>query len=210
VAYGGTNTDFSLYTDTGSQYVELTQNVVYDQPVDSFSSGGCHTVGHIHLDANYFSQIGPLYPCFLAIDIVPVGNTLVCNTLAPGQAPDLYLARAGLEPGFAALLQHEPPSVSLVGPTSIHLGGEPVLISGSGFTPDTVVHFGRATATAVNVLSSNYLVATAPPGAGPVAVSVTTPAGTSAPGPGTTLTYASNPAPCLPFIGGGLSTGLAY
>ena len=87
VAYGGTNTDFSLYTDTGSKYVELTQNVVYDQPVNSFASGGCHTVGHIHLDGNYFSQIGPLYPCDAAVDVVPVDTSLVCNTLAPGQAP---------------------------------------------------------------------------------------------------------------------------
>jgi hypothetical protein len=211
VAYGGTNTDFSLYTDTGSQYIELTQNVVYDQPVDSFASGGCHTVGHIHLDANYFSQLGPLYPCFLALDVVPVDNTLVCNTLAPGQAPDLYLSRAGLEPGFDALLDQAPPSVSLVGPTAIPLGGEPVLISGSGFTPGTVVHFGTTPASAVNVLSGNYLIATAPPAtAGTVLVSVTTPSGTSAPGTGTTVTYASNPAPCLPIVGGGFSTGLGY
>jgi hypothetical protein len=86
-----------------------------------------------------------------------------------------------------------------------------VLISGSGFTPDTVVHFGPTPASAVNVLSGNYLIATAPPnGAGTANVSVTTPSGTSAPGPGTSVSYTSNPAPCLPFIGGGLSTGLAY
>ncbi len=208
VAYGAPNTDFSLYTDTGSQYIELTQNVVYDQPVDSFASGGCHTVGHIHLDANYFSQLGPLYPCDVVVDVVPVGTSLVCNTLEPNQAPDLYLSRAGLEPGFEGLLDHETPSVSLVGPTSLPLGGEPVLISGSGFTPGAMVYFGSTPASAVKVLSGNYLVATAPPGHGAEAVIVTTPAGTSTQNPGSTVTYSSSPSPCLPVVGGGISTGL--
>ncbi len=210
VAYGGTNTDFSLYTDTGSQYIELSHNIVYDQPVDSFASGGCHTVGHIHLDGNYFSQAGPLYPCDLAVDVVPVDTTLVCTTLAPGEVPGLVLAQAGLEPGFDGLLEQAPPSLNLIGPAALPLAGGRVLLSGSGFTPDTHVHFGASPAANVSVLSANYLLATAPPGSGNVGVTVTTAAGTSALGPGTTLEYSATPGPCLPLVGSGFSTGLGY
>ena len=210
VAYGGTNTDFSLYTDTGSKYIELTQNIVYDQPIDSFASGGCHTVGHIHLDGNYFSQAGPLYPCDLAVDVVPADTSLVCTTLAPGQVPAAVLVQAGLEPGFDGLLEKTAPSVNLVGPATLPLAGGQVLLSGSGFTPGTTVHFGAVPATNVRVLSANYLLATAPAGKGSVGVTVTTAKGTSALGPGSTLGYSSTTAPCLPLVGGGFSTGLGY
>jgi hypothetical protein len=210
VAYGGTNTDFSLYTDTGSDYVELTQNVVYDQPVDSFASGGCHTVGDIHLDGNYFSQLGPVYPCDLAVNVKVSDTTPICTILQPGQAPDLTLAQAGLEPGFDALLDHELPTVTLVGPTSLATAGGPVLISGSGFTSSTTVHFGAAAAKAITMLSGNYILATAPPGQGTVHVTVSTPAGTSVATGGGNITYAALPSPCLPAAGGNFSTGLAY
>jgi hypothetical protein len=210
VAYGGTNTDFSLYTDTGSDYIELTQNIVYDQPVDSFASGGCHTVGDIHLDGNYFSQLGPIYPCDLAVNVAVSDTTPVCTILRPGQAPALTLAQAGLEPGFDPLLDHGPPTVTLVGPTSLATAGGQVLVSGSGFTPGTAVHFGADAARQVSVLSGNYLLATAPPGQGTVPVTVTTQAGTSTPTSTSTVSYSSLPAPCLPAIGGNFSTGLAY
>jgi hypothetical protein len=208
VAYGGSNTDFSLYTDTGSKFIELSENVVYDQPVDSFASGGCHTVGYIHLDGNYFSQLGPLYPCDVAVDVVPTDDTLVCNTLSPNQAPSIYLGRAGLEPGFRSLLEQGPPTVELVGPSSLPDSGGAVLISGSGFTPSTTVGFGAAAAASVTVLSANYLVAVAPPGLGRTKVTVGTASGTSAPNGGSVVTYASSPLPCLPVVGGGISSSL--
>jgi hypothetical protein len=210
VAYGGTGTDFSLYTDTGSQYIELTQNVVYDQPVDSFSTGGCHTIGHIHIDGNYFSPIGPLYPCFVPIDVVPTDNTLVCSVIEPSQVPLLTLAAAGLEPQYQGLLDAESPTVELAGPTSLPTSGGRVLISGSGFTAGTVVHFGAALASAVTVLSANYLLATAPAGSGKTPVSVTTAAGTSAPSSGSVVSYSALPLPCLPVVGENFSAGLAY
>jgi hypothetical protein len=210
VAYGGTNTDFSLYTDTGSKYIELADNIVYDQPVDSFASGGCHTVGHIHLNGNYFSQIGPLYPCDAVTDVVPIDTTLVCNILRPNQAPLRTLASAGLEPGFEALLGHEAPTVTLIGPSTVPLDGGQVLVSGSGFTPSTVVHVGPAVASAVQVLSGNYLLVTVPPGSGGQPLSVSTAAGSSTPSASTVVTYSSLPSPCLPAVGGGFSAGLAY
>ena len=209
VTYGGTNTDFALYTDTGSQYITLSQNVVYDQPLDSFSSGGCHTVGHIHLDDNYFSRLGPLYPCDVVVDVTGAGNSLLCNTLPPGEVPATLLAAAGLEPGYRSLLDDAPPTVAEVGPTSLPLAGGPVLVSGSGFEPGMQVDFGQTPATSVTVLSANYLVATAPAGTGSVTVRVTTTAGTSAAAAtGDAASYAALPAPCVPLTGGGISTSL--
>ncbi len=210
VNYGGTNTDFSYYTDTGSKYVELSGNVEYDEPVDSFASGGCHTVGHIRLDGNWFAQAGPLYPCAPAVDVVASGDTAVCDTLPPGQVPDAVLAAAGLEPAYRSLLDAAAPSVASVGPATLPLAGGAVLIGGSGFTPSTTVTFGGAPATSVSVLSGNYLIAAAPAGSsGTAAVAVTTAAGSSAAASVASVSYSSTPSPCVPYLGGNFSTALA-
>jgi hypothetical protein len=208
VTYGGANADFALYTDTGSRYIELSQNAVYDQPLDSFASGGCHTVGHIRLVGNYFSRLGPLYPCDLAVDVSQQASKLVCNTLPPNQIPSTLLAAAGLERAYRSLLDDEAPAVDQVGPTSLRLAGGPVLVSGSGFGAGTQVDFGAAPAASVTVLSGNYLLATAPAGAGTVTVTVTTAAGTSAPVSGDTVSYDRFPKPCVPLTGGGVSLSL--
>jgi hypothetical protein len=210
VAYGGTNTDFSLYTDTGSQYIELDHNVVYNQPVDSFSTGGCHTVGHIRISDNFFSPAGPLYPCSAAVDVEATGTTLVCTDPPPGQVPASLLGQAGIESADQSLIATQPPMVSLVGPAELPLSGGQVLIAGSGFGPGTSVRFGPTLATAISVLSGNYLVATAPPGSGTVAITVTTPAGSSPAGTASEVRYSSVPTPCTPLVGGNFSTGLGY
>ncbi len=209
VAYSGTNTDFSLYTDTGSKYIELTHNVVYDQPVDSFASGGCHTVGHIRLIDNYFSPFGPLYPCDAVTDVEVTNDQLVCTDLSPNQAPSSILASAGLEPTQRALLGHGAPIVNLVGPSELPPEGGEVLISGSGFTPTSSVHFGAASALAVNVISANYIEAMAPPHSGTVEVIVTSPTGSSAASAASQEEFTSLPSPCLPLVGGNFSSSLA-
>jgi hypothetical protein len=56
-----------------------------------------------------------------------------------------------------------------VGPTA---GGTTVPIAGTGFTPASTVDFGTTPATAVTYLSSTELIATSPPGDGPVDVTV--------------------------------------
>jgi hypothetical protein len=208
VAYGGTNTDFSLYTDTGSQYIELANNLVYDQPVDSFASGGCHTVGHIRLLDNYFSQLGPLYPCDLVTDVEATNDQLVCTDLSVTQAPMSILANAGIEPAQRFFVDSETPTMTLIGPTQVPPTGGSVLISGSGFQPSTSVYFGSQPAQSVTVISGNYLMATAPPGSGTVPVILTTPSGRSTQASGNQLTYASSPTPCLPILGGGVSSSL--
>ncbi|MET8680101.1 IPT/TIG domain-containing protein [Streptomyces sp. NPDC004647] len=68
----------------------------------------------------------------------------------------------------------------LQGPAS---GGNSVTLSGSGLTGATGVTFGGVPASGFTVVSGTQINAVPPPGApGPVAVEVTTPAGTSGPG----------------------------
>ncbi len=74
-----------------------------------------------------------------------------------------------------------PPIVSELSPArGPEAGGTEVRIQGSGLAAVTAVHFGATTATKYRVESPTLIVAVAPPGAGTVDVTVTTPAGTSA------------------------------
>lgn len=57
-------------------------------------------------------------------------------------------------------------------------GGNQVLLSGSGFTQATAVHFGSRPATSFSVLNDDGIEAVAPAGSGTVPVTVTTPSGT--------------------------------
>jgi hypothetical protein len=90
-----------------------------------------------------------------------------------------------------------PPVVVLVAPlTGSTAGGTAVTITGTGFTGATAVSFDGTAATSFTVDSDTSISATTPAhAAGPVSVSVTTPAGTSTvPG---LFTYLAVPAPPL-------------
>jgi hypothetical protein len=63
------------------------------------------------------------------------------------------------------------------GPTS---GGTTVIISGSGFTGASSVTFGSIAAASFNVDSDTQITAVSPAGSGQVAITVTTPGGSSA------------------------------
>ena len=209
VAYDGTNTDFTFYTDAGSQYVDVTGNFDYFMPLDSFDSGGCQTVGHIVVANNYVGNGGPAYPCFPYTDVTTSPNTTVCENPPPSQAPKPIVESAGLEPGFRSLLDRSGPIVKMVGPAALPLGGGQVLISGSGFDPGSVVRFGAQVAASVQVLSANYIVATAPPAvAGTRNVTVTSRFGTSPVSSVDKITYESNPPACIDYLGTGITTAL--
>lgn len=62
-------------------------------------------------------------------------------------------------------------------------GGTAVTISGNNLTGATAVHFGASPAASFTVLSKHSIMAVSPPGEGSVPVTVTTPYGTSQPGP---------------------------
>jgi hypothetical protein len=65
------------------------------------------------------------------------------------------------------------------GPTT---GGTTLTLTGTGFTGATAVRFGATPATSFTVTSATQITAVAPPGAeGPVAVTVSTPGGTTSP-----------------------------
>ncbi|MGP3947146.1 IPT/TIG domain-containing protein [Streptomyces sp. 7N604] len=73
-----------------------------------------------------------------------------------------------------------PPVLTALSPTSGPVGGgNPVSLTGSGFTGATSVTFGAVPAAGFTVHSDSSITAIAPPGTGTVQVSVTTPHGTS-------------------------------
>jgi alpha-tubulin suppressor-like RCC1 family protein len=82
------------------------------------------------------------------------------------------------------------PSVSSLSPDSgEEAGGTPVTITGTNFTGATSVKFGSAGAESFRVQSPTSIAAVAPPGEGSVNITVTTPEGTSAIGPGDKFRY---------------------
>ncbi|MFF8786357.1 IPT/TIG domain-containing protein [Streptomyces sp. NPDC015125] len=89
------------------------------------------------------------------------------------------------------------------GPAS---GGNTVLITGTGLTGATSVHFGSPAATSLSVISPTQLTAVAPAGTGTVQVTVTTPSGTIVATP--SYTYISAPVitSVAPSSGGGGAT----
>jgi YVTN family beta-propeller protein len=78
------------------------------------------------------------------------------------------------------------------GPVS---GGTQVTVTGSGFTGATAVDFGATAATHLTVQSDDTITVDTPAAsyAGPQAVTVTTPSGTSAAGPDAVFTYLDGP-----------------
>ena len=88
------------------------------------------------------------------------------------------------------------PTVSSISPSAGPLvGGTPVTITGTGFTPDTAVEFG-ATAVSSTVVSTTEITVTAPSGSGIVNVTVTTSGGTS-PTTGTGDQFSYDPVPAI-------------
>src|SRR5207244_1574279 len=145
IAYLGNNTDFTFYTDTGSEYVDIENNLDYFQPFDSFDSGGCHTIGHIELVNNTFANGGPGYPCFPYTDVNSADNTTICENPPPAQVQSArgIIEGAGLEPGYRALLDRDGPAVTMVGPSDVKTaGGDEIPISGRGFDPGSTVLVG--------------------------------------------------------------------
>ena len=94
------------------------------------------------------------------------------------------------------------PGISVISPAAGSIaGGTVVSIAGSEFTEVTGVRFGATPATLYSVDSAGLIKAVAPSSAtpGPVAVTVTTSAGTTAVGAGSTFTYT---ACVVPKLGG--------
>ncbi|HEY4019421.1 MAG TPA: right-handed parallel beta-helix repeat-containing protein, partial [Pseudonocardiaceae bacterium] len=181
VIYNQVNSGFVYYPDQGSAWVTITGNA--DWSVNGSSFGGCAPVGDLKFDGNYYStafdptvNICPPTP----INVQATGNHQIANTTpAPGDVPDALPASAGLQAPFRGLLTGAAPHVTAFsGQGTTTSAATRVLVSGSGFTPHTTVAFGKTSAV-VEVLSANFLVATAPAGLLLDQITVTTSAGST-------------------------------
>jgi hypothetical protein len=195
VAYDD-NTDNEYYTDEGSRYVSIDGNVAFQDAGDF--NGGCSTTGHISVTGNYYATALNGFGCSPpVVDIQSSGNTQIPAMPSPGDVPVQILSAAGLQPAYQHLVTSAPPSVTMVSPAAgSTAGGTQVLVSGSGFTPGARVLFGDQPATAVTVLSANFLTATSPAGSGTQDVTVQTAAGGSSPASGDRFVY-QTPFPSL-------------
>lgn len=98
-----------------------------------------------------------------------VFNVFVVTTGGPSIATVVDRYRYEQAPSVAGVHPNHGPSA----------GGNTVTIRGSHFTPDATVSFGATAATHVTYVSTGDLTVTASAGSGTVAVTVTTPGGTS-------------------------------
>ncbi|WP_435244075.1 IPT/TIG domain-containing protein [Streptomyces sioyaensis] len=123
---------------------------------------------------------------------VKFGNnpaTVLSNTAtqivvsAPAGPPSVTTVTVTTAGGTSNPLPYFYVAAPTVNDLSAHLGpatgGNTIAVFGSNLTLATAVSFGGNPATAVLVVSDSQLTATAPPGAGTVVVTVTTPGGTS-------------------------------
>jgi len=170
----------TYYSDEGSSYTLLAGNVQYSDDGSAFDAG-CSTTGHFLIENNYYQGNVDDYFCdFVGSDFVlgsgSNANVRLSPDPAPNEIPASVLAAAGLEAPYTSLTTKSAPVTVHVSPISAGT----VLISGSGFTPESTVELGGAAASTVTYLSSNYLVAGFSSSAPPFGdVTVTTGTGTS-------------------------------
>jgi len=120
--------------------------------------------------------------------VSPAGSGTVNITVTTTQGVSSITPNDQFAYGFPA------PTVTFIQPSSGDaLGGQRVTVVGTGLVGTTVVDFGTTPATRFTVNSDQSLTATAPAGTGTVAVTVTTPQGTSAANSSDQFTYVDHP-----------------
>jgi hypothetical protein len=126
-----------------------------------------------------FSSISARWTRVTVVGTSPVGAAAVALAVDNSEGKtSLFIDDALLTGSDQFVYRRLPPSVSSIGPSHGN-AGTTVTITGGGFTGATAVRFGSAKARSFTVDSDSSITALAPPGSGAVAVSVTTPAGTS-------------------------------
>ncbi len=103
--------------------------------------------------------------------------------LASGAETVLVGARRDSQSGAAWVFGSGPSVTSITPGRGPLAGGTAVTITGNNLSGASAVQFGALPAASFTVLSKHTITAVTPPGEGAVAVSVTTPFGTSEPGP---------------------------
>lgn len=177
IAYNQGFDFWALYDDIGSQWITWKNNIEWGAPG---GNGGCASVGHIRFTNNYTSEPVSQFPCSpMSIDLNYSNNTQVPDQPTAADLPAGTLATTGLQPPFQQLTANAEPRVTYLNPhTGTASAPTRVLIAGSGFTPATQVSWSGIAASAVQVLSSNFIIATAPAGTPLALVTVRTPGGT--------------------------------
>lgn len=120
-------------------------------------------------------QFGDQFPNPPSEDLFIGGHLLPAYEHFHGQIADArFYSRALTQPEVAQVAAVYP-AITGVSPNSgPNAGGTDVTISGSGFSGATAVTFGGQPASAFTVTNGSTIVATAPAGAGPVHIAVTT------------------------------------
>ena len=153
----------ALYNDIGSQWIIWRDNIQWQA---RSANGGCLPVGHIHFIDNYHSDRLRDFGCGKPIDFHYDGNVQIPRRPSASDLPSRILSHAGLEPSYWDLGTGPAPRIEYVSPSSGSAAAPTrVLIAGSGFDSDTSVAWDDAEAHDVEVLSSNFLLASAPAGA---------------------------------------------
>lgn len=107
---------------------------------------------------------------------VDQGHSLACEVTAMNEAGEASATSASVF--IPTLLK---PTIRRVSPrTGAEAGGRVVTITGTGYSEATAVYFGTVPGLDLKVVSATSITVEAPPGTGTVAVTVTTPGGTSA------------------------------
>jgi hypothetical protein len=96
-----------------------------------------------------------------------------------GSAQVTVTTPGGTSNGLPYLHVTAPVVTSILPMSGLDIGGNTVVISGTGFTGATAVMFGSTPATSFTNVTASQLTAVSPAGTGTVQVTVTTPGGTS-------------------------------
>jgi IPT/TIG domain-containing protein len=169
---------WALYNELGAQWTTWTNNAEWG---NLHGHGGGLPVGHIRFTHNYaangigfFTNVPPD-----PIDVILQNNTTIPDRPTGRDVPDQILASAGLTGRYRSLTTDQGPVVQSFEPRSgAATAATQVLITGRGFQPGTTVSWGSTRATSVEVLSSNFVRATAPAGTPLAQLTITTPRGT--------------------------------
>jgi hypothetical protein len=186
----GTGTGTGLFT-----YVEGPPTVTAISPTSGPTAGGTAvTITGTNFTGATAVTIGGSTPT--AVTVVSATSITATTTAhAAGSANVVVTTPAGTGTGvnlFTFVAPATVPTVTAVTPNSGPPGGGTgVTITGTNFIGTTAVMFGGNAATGVTVISSSSITALSPAGSGTIDVTVTTPGGTSATGPGDKFSYGS-------------------
>ena len=99
VVHDADGANYLYYTDRGSSYVKIHDNVAYDVGGDVHFTGGCMPRGWITVDNNWTSDTSYNYNgCGFPPSNITIGNFhVIPNNPAPGDIPPALLANAGIQ-----------------------------------------------------------------------------------------------------------------